>query len=74
MTMYSDQRIQVRCSNALSEIFLMKNRVKQGAVLFPKHFIAVLDGLFDNLLQSGVGCVLIICSLDHLVMRMTLCY
>ena len=33
MTMYSDQRIQVRCSNALSEMFHMKNGVKQGAVL-----------------------------------------
>ena len=33
MTMYSDQRIQVRWSNALSEMFHMKNGVKQGAVL-----------------------------------------
>ena len=56
MTMYSDQRIQVRWSNALSEMFHKKNGVKQGAVLSPKLFIVVLDGLFDNLLQSGVGC------------------
>ena len=34
----------------------MKNGVKQGAVLSPKLFTVVLDGLFDNLLQSGVGC------------------
>ena len=56
MTMYSDQRIQVRWSNALSEMFHMKNGVKQGAVLSPKLFTVVLDGLFDNLLQSGVVC------------------
>ena len=56
MTMYSDQRIQVRWSNVLSEMFYMKNRVKQGVVLSPKLFTVVLDGLFDNLLQSGVGC------------------
>ena len=56
MTMYSDQRIQVRWSNVLSEMFHMKNGVKQGAVLSPKLFTVVLDGLFENLLQSGVGC------------------
>ena len=38
MTMYSDQRIQVRWSNVLSEMFHIKNRVKQGAVLSPKLF------------------------------------
>ena len=37
-------------------MFHMKNGVKQGAVLSPKLFTVVLDGLFDNLLQSGVGC------------------
>ena len=57
MTMYSDQRIQVRWIDALSEIFHMKNGVKQGAVLSTKLLtIIVLDGLFNNLLQSGVGC------------------
>ena len=56
MTMYSDQRIQVTWSNVLSEMFHMKNGVKQGAVLSPKLFTVVLDGLLDNLLQSGVGC------------------
>ena len=34
----------------------MKNGVQQGAVLSPKLFTVVLDGLFDNLLQSAVGC------------------
>ena len=29
--------------------------MKQGAVLSPKLFTVILDGLFDNLLQSGVG-------------------
>ena len=46
MTMYGDQRIQVRWSNVLSEMFYMKNGVKQGAVLSPKLFTVVLDGLF----------------------------
>ena len=56
MTMYSDQRIQVRWSNVLSELFHMKNGVKQGAVLSPKLFTVVSDVLFDNVLLSGVGC------------------
>ena len=38
------------------EMLHMKNGVKHGAVLSPKLFTVVLDGLFDNLLQSGVGC------------------
>ena len=51
MTLYSDQRIQVKWSNVLSEMFHMKNGVKQGAVLSPKLCTVVLNGLFDNLLQ-----------------------
>ena len=42
-------------SNPLSEMFHMKNGVKKGAVLSLKLFTVVLDGLFDNLLQSGVS-------------------
>ena len=34
----------------------MKKGVKQGAVLSPKLFTVVSDGLSDNLLQSGVCC------------------
>ena len=37
-------------------MFHMKKGVKQGTVLSPKFFTVVLGGLFDNLLQSGVGC------------------
>ena len=55
MTMYSDQRIQVRWSNALSEVFHMKNGVEQGVVLSPKLFTVVLDGLFKGVMQSNLA-------------------
>ena len=34
----------------------MQSVVKQGAVLSQKLFTVVLDSLFNNLLQSWVGC------------------
>ena len=68
------QHIQVRWSNAIIEMFHMKNGVKQGAVLSPKLFTVVLDGLFDNYYNQELVAVLITYSLEHLVMLMILCY
>ena len=55
-SMYEDQRIGVRWNDSYSEIFNMKNGVKQGAVLSPGLFTLYIDGLLQTLQQLGVGC------------------
>ena len=55
--MYRKQRIQVRWSDSLSDIFnSMSNGVKQGAVLSPLLFTAYFDKPFERLRASGIGC------------------
>jgi len=87
--MYSDQRIQVRWNDCLSEMFDMRNGVRQGAVLSPGLFTLYIDGLFCRLQQSGIGChvggsfagafgyaddiVLLAPSLDALCYMITIC-
>ena len=54
--MYTKQRLQVRWGNHTSEQFAACNGVKQGAILSPILFSVYMDGLFDKLEESGVGC------------------
>lgn len=54
--LYDDQRIRVRWDNCLSNMFEMRNGVRQGAVLSPNLFTLYIDGLLQLLKQSGVGC------------------
>ncbi len=54
--LYRDQYIRVRWDDSLSDVFCMKNGVKQGAVLSPGLFTLYIDGLLKQLQQSRVGC------------------
>ncbi len=54
--MYTSQKLQVKWSNCISDMFEVKNGVKQGGVLSPVLFAIYMDGLLERLQESGVGC------------------
>ena len=54
--MYCNQYIHVRLNDSLSDVFSMKNGVKQGAVLSPVLFTVYSDIMLQKLQRSGVGC------------------
>ena len=53
---YIHQDCSVSWNGAQSSSFSIGNGVRQGAVLSPSLFNIYIDGLFDELRQSGVGC------------------
>ena len=53
--MCKDQRIWVRWNTWLSDISLIRNVVKQGAVLSPILFTDYIDKFLTRLRESGVG-------------------
>ena len=54
--MYTKQKLQVRWGCSISSQFTACNGVKQGAILSPILFSVYMDGLFEKLEKSGVGC------------------
>ena len=54
--MYTKQKCQVRWSCSISSQFTACNGIKQGAILSPVLFSVYMDGLFEKLEKSGVGC------------------
>ena len=54
--MYTKQKLQVRWGSSMSSQFTACNGVKQGAILSPVLFSIYMDGLFEQLEKSGVGC------------------
>ncbi len=54
--MYTQQKLQVKWGSHISHQFAATNGVKQGGVLSPILFSVYMDGLFDRLKDSGVGC------------------
>ena len=54
--MYTNQTLCVRWGHALSNLFSVKNGVKQGGVLSPILFAIYTDDLLKRLQETGVGC------------------
>ena len=50
------QQMKVRWDHSLSESFHVSNDVRQGGVLSPVLFAVNLDGLLEDLADSGCGC------------------
>ena len=55
---YVHQDCSVSMNGVQSSSFSIGNGVRQGAVLSPSLFNIYIDGLFDELRQSGVGCII----------------
>ena len=53
---YLNQSCKVRWGNTLSEEFMVKNGVRQGAVLSPTLFSLYMNSLLLQLKESGIGC------------------
>ena len=53
---YSSQQMRVRWGSTLSNGFNVSNGVRQGGILSPYLFSLYLDGLLEELADSGVGC------------------
>ena len=53
---YINQSCFIRWNSAESSSFLVKNGVRQGAILSPSLFCVYLDTLLAKLRESGVGC------------------
>ena len=55
---YLNQICNVSWNNCKSQVFEVKNGVKQGAILSPTLFSIYIDDLFELLSLSGVGCMI----------------
>ena len=53
---YRSQQMRVRWGSTLSNGFNVSNGVRQGGILSPYLFSLYLDGLLEELADSGVGC------------------
>lgn len=56
--MYTGQQIRVLWQGVFSEVFLVSNGVKQGAVISPVLFCVYFDSLLVRLRKTAVGCYL----------------
>ena len=54
--MYLKQRLTLRWNSATSHYFNVRNDVKQGGAISHTLFCVYMDGLLNELQQSGVGC------------------
>ncbi len=53
--MYINQKLRVRWESTHSPYFNVTNGVKQGCVISPILFCIYIDGILDELENSGVG-------------------
>ena len=53
---YTNQKLQVRWNDVMSNQFNMKNGVRQGGVVSPLLFGVYMDGLLDELKYLGIDC------------------
>ena len=59
--MYTQQKLQVKWNNHISQSFDVTNGVRQGGVLSPLLFSVYVDELLEKLKNKGIGC-----SIDHI--------
>ena len=70
---YCSQQMRVRWGSTLSNGFNVSNGVRQGGILSPYLFSLYLDGLLEELADSGVGCFGVHCLWVLWPMQMMLC-
>ena len=58
ITIYRNQTAKVRWKEGFSEEFLIRNGVRQGAVISPIFFSFYMDNLFDLLQSNRSGCII----------------
>ena len=58
LCIYRNQTANVRWKEGLSKEFLIRNGVRQGAVISPIFFNFYMDNLFQLLRNSGSGCMI----------------
>ena len=56
LNMYINQKLRVKWADSYSEEFTVTNGVKQGGVISPILYCIYIDGLINELIESGVGC------------------
>ena len=61
MNMYTEQKLQVKWDNHISQKFNVTNGVRQGGILSPLLFSVFVDELLEKLKEKGIGCYI-----DHL--------
>ena len=56
LNMYTQQKLQVKWNNILTQQFDVTNGVRQGGVLSPLFFSLYIDDLLEKLKNNGTGC------------------